>query len=267
MKKILIVLCCLSISFVFLSNTLVAQGSGSDKMVMMNGDEKTGKVTDIGDDYVRFVHSGETLTYTIKKQEINKIQFASGRIEIITKISPTQPGSLADHHNKVAVLPFGYIGNGGSRDDKMSNKVQLDCYNDLKKYANQFTLQDPVTTNTLLIKHNINVGNIEGSTPAELAEILGVEYLLMGNVTINQTASSMGYGSYGSATKKGNKVSRYTAGGFTTSNQYKTSVDMSIYNDQGTNIFSKSHVAFWPSEDSYTVTLLYLLKRTPLYSM
>lgn len=252
-------------------SSIQAQEKGADKIVMTNGDEKSGQITEIGEDYVKFIYSGESLTYTFKKKDINKIQFASGRIEMFTDAVHDSTGasankSLEAHHNKVAVLPFDYIGRGGSRDDKMSTKVQTDCYNILKKSAVQFTIQDPLTTNALLIKHNINSGNISGLLPAEIAEILGVEYVVSGTVTINQTGTTTDSGTYGSAKTSGKKTTGYTVGQSSTSAEFKTTVDMSIYNDQGTNVFSKSHVSFWQTEDSYTVTLQYLIKRTPLYS-
>jgi hypothetical protein len=250
---------------------LTAQTSSFDKVVMLNGEEKTGKVTEVGDDQIKFVHSGESITYSLKKNDINKIQFASGRIEVFTKVATEsaasdQGNSLLVHHNKVAILPFNYIGSGGSRDEKMSSKVQQDCYNLLKKSAANFNILDPLTTNALLIKHNITPSHVEGMLPVELTEILGVEYILMGTVTINQTATTTGSGSYSSAKAKNNKISGYTVGGSSTSTQYKTTVDMMVYNDQGADVFNKSHVSFWPNEDSYTITLQYLIKRTPLYS-
>jgi len=252
---------------------LFAQDKPVDKILMLNGEERQGSVSEIGDDYVKFSYSGESLTYTIKKQDINKIQFASGRIEFFNKGASAAPGqeqsanaSLASHHNVVAILPFSYMGQGGDRDVKMGIKVQSDCYSLLKKSASQFTLQDPITTNAMLIKHGLNESNIMGLTPGEVANILGVEYVMYGSITIDQTGTNATSGTYGQGKSRGNKFSGFSVGQTSTSNQYSTSVDMKIYNDQGQNIFDKTHQSFWPTVDAYEATLQYLIKRCPLYS-
>jgi len=173
--------------------------------------------------------------------------------------------SLQAHHNSIAVLPFSYIGLGGSRDEKMSLKAQSDCYNYFKGSTEQLAIQDPVTTNALLFKHNIDDKNIAGYLPAELAHLLGVEYIVMAMITIDQKGSRSTGGSVSSGKNNGNKYLGYVLGGSSTSNEFSTAVDMKIYDDEGNNIFAKSHQSFWPSENAYMVTLQYLIKRTPLY--
>ncbi|MDZ7645692.1 MAG: hypothetical protein U5K54_00140 [Cytophagales bacterium] len=196
--------------FVFLCSLTVAQDKASDRILMLDGEERIGKVTEINEDEVKFVYSGETLVYVIKKESINKIQFASGRIEVITEVKKgddgTQVGSsLEAHHNVVAVLPFSFLGQGGDRDSKMGMKVQSDCYTLLKKSASQFTIQDPITTNAVLIKNNINENNVAGLTPSEIANLLGVEYVIYGAVKLDQTGSTTSSGAYGTSKNKGNK--------------------------------------------------------------
>ena len=99
------------------SQFVFAQSESVDAVTLMNGSEMKGKVTGITDDAITFVHQGETLAYVVKKEEINKIKFASGRVEIINEIKE-QPKSgnsatkLTIQRNLVAVLPFVYIGQG-----------------------------------------------------------------------------------------------------------------------------------------------------------
>jgi len=256
----------------FLSETLYAQDTTYDQIIFLNGNEAIGQVTEIRNDDLKFVHKGETLVYTFKKDDINKVQFASGRIEFFTELkvdsaamqNADQP-SLQAHHTSIAVLPFSYIGLGGSRDEKMALKAQSDCYNYFKESSEQLAVQDPVTTNALLIKHNIDEKNIAGYLPAELAHILGVEYIVMALITIDQKGSRTTGGSVNSGKNNGNKYLGYVLGGSSTSNEFSTAVDMKIYDDEGNNIFAKSHHSFFPNEDAYLVTLQYLIKRTPLY--
>jgi hypothetical protein len=252
-----------------LTNSAYAQNPPADKMVMITGEEKLGKVTEIGDTYVKFIHANETLVYTLQKKDINKIQFSSGRVEFITEAKPAgeEGGTgLQAHHNLVAVIPFTYIQRGGSRDEKLGLKVQSDCYNVLKKYASQFTLQDPMTTNALLVKNNITSESIIGFTPIELAHILGVEYIILGTVTVNEKGVTTSSGSYYEEKNKGKKSTGIILGSSSTTVEFSTAVDMKIYSDQGQNIFAQSHDSFWQTEDAYQITLQYLIKRSPLYN-
>ncbi len=262
----LIFLCLISI------NTF-GQDAKIDKIVKTNGDQLLGTVTKIGEESISFIYQNESLVYEIKKSEINKIQFSSGRIEVFTPVaSAADPGlaqtspSLESHHNQVAVLPFEYMNSGGTRDDKMGLKVQSDCYSFLLKKTRQFSIQDPLTTNALLIKSGLSVDNLIGLTPQEMANLLGVEYVIYGTVVITQSGVYSSSANSYSGKSNGNKYSGINFGSSTSSVDYNTNVDMKIYTDQGQNIYSETHDSFWPSENAYEVTLQYLIKRTPLYS-
>src|SRR4051794_28987346 len=106
----------------FSSVSLLAQQSSDgsqkfDTVYMKNGDLKVGSITAVDDASISFVHKGETLKYTLKKPDITKIVFSSGRVENISTpdISAEDSSTNAikkaegDHQNKVAVLPFTYI--------------------------------------------------------------------------------------------------------------------------------------------------------------
>lgn len=252
-----------------------AQEVQYDKVIKINGEEMIGKVTEINDDGIKFVHKDESLSYSVKKSEINKIQFASGRIEFFTQApnasptaaaSPQAANSVQPHHNLVAVLPFDYMGTGGARDEKMGFKVQSDCYTFLRKKASLFTIQDPMTTNALLVKNNLQVDNLIGLTPGEMANLLGVEYVIYGSVVINQTGVTNSSSNSYSSKSNGSRFNAVNFGSSTSTASFNTTVDMKIYNDQGQNVYADTHDSFWPDENAYEITLQYLIKRTPLYS-
>ena len=271
MKKSLI----LTAFFMMAIMAVAVQGAvaqeNQDKVTMLNGEEHIGKVTGMDATSIQFVHQNESLSYTYQKADINKIQFASGRIEVINKVQKGGSGggaqaNLQDHHNKVAVLPFTYMSSGGDHDDAMEKKVQSDCYNVLTKFADQFQIQDPTTTNAMLIKHGVNTGNIDGFTPAELCDVLGVEYVVMGTVSVMYTGTVNSSGSSTTSQRKNeNKTIKFTSSSSSSTDNFKTQVDMKIYSDQGQNIFAKSHNSFWQTEDAYSITLQWLIKRSPLY--
>jgi hypothetical protein len=117
-----------------------------------------------------------------------------------------------------------------------------------------------------LVKNNITSESIIGFTPIELAHILGVEYIILGTVTVNEKGVTTSSGSYYEEKNKGKKSTGIILGSSSTTVEFSTAVDMKIYSDQGQNIFAQSHDSFWQTEDAYQITLQYLIKRSPLYN-
>lgn len=275
MKHIFIILMLLTV-------TSKAQNRTKDDIILqLNGEELNGKVTEITDDAVKFMYSGETLTYTIKKADILKITYASGRIEVYNKpqlstssqkvgsaSAPT--GSLSDHHNKVAILPFQFVKDGQKAADEMSNIVQLACLNYLSKHAGVLSIVDTRTTNAKLIKAGVTRENMEGYTMDDICNILDVEFVVDGTVMQNKAAETTLANNYYSGQNKGNrndqKSSGYSSANTTNYQSYETTISLEIYNDKGNNMFSRSRKAFFKTQDAYQNALEYVLKRSPLYS-
>jgi len=253
-----------------------------DVILKVNGDEMKGKITKITDTDLTFIYSGETLEYTVKKSDILKITHSSGRVEIVNQ--PPLPsdirkndqivmkGTPADHHNRIAVLPFHYLIENQPGADEIGLSAQQDTYTFLSQHSAGYTLLDPRTTNALLAKGGVTKDNITGFTMNELCNILGVEYIIDGTVKQNK-ASQTSYTSDNSNTnvkRNGNdKVTKVNTYGSTYSNaeqRYDVSVSLSIYNDNNANIYNQSHRAFFSNTDGgFGSPLQYLLKRCPLY--
>lgn len=284
MKKIL-----LTILFGICTTLLIAQTDAkTDVILKLNGEELAGKVMEITDDEVKFTYKGESLMYKIKKSDILKITYGSGRIEMYTKPPlPSEAGSaapaksmsgpgLADHHNKVAILPYAFLKDGENASDDISFKVQSETFAFLSKHAGVMSIVDPRTSNALLIKAGINKETIKGYTMEDLCNILGVEYVIDGIVAVNkgnQTNYSSGNSNTTFSSSNNNKNNQYkskeksSGSAITTSTQnYETSLTLSIYNDKGTSVYSQERRSFWNTQDAYKPTLEYLLKRCPLYS-
>ena len=252
-----------------------------DTVYMMNNEVKVGSIKSIDDAAITFVHQGETLVYTLKKSDISKIVFSSGRVENVNAVANTAANNSnsnanVDHHNKVAIMPFGYINAQQETNIEMGYKVQDECYGYLNAKAASLNIQDPSTTNALLGKAGVKVDNVRSFTNTELCNILGVEYLLRGTITTNMTnTTSSGNASYsdgkvksGSTDKNGTSASSSSGNVYssTTSQQnYKTSVLMEIYMDDGKQVFSQERTSFWQSVDAYKNTIQYLLKKSPVY--
>ena len=59
------------------STTYAQDSLKVDRIVMVNGEIKEGSVKAISESTITFIHSGETLGYTFKKDKIGKIEFSS----------------------------------------------------------------------------------------------------------------------------------------------------------------------------------------------
>jgi len=262
----------------FSLTTLSAQQK-FDTVYMMNNEVKTGSIKSIDDASVSFVHKDETLVYTLKKSDINKIVFSSGRVEIINAApvlnDAANNNANVDHHNKIAVLPFGYINPQQETNTEMGYKVQDECYTYLSAKAAALSIQDPSTTNALLGKAGITFANARNFTMQEICNILGVEYVVRGTITTNITSTtSSGSATYNEKNKSsstdktgssGSKSSGNVYASSSSTQNFQTSVLMEIYTDEGKKVFGQDRTSFWQTVDAYKSTIQYLLKKSPIY--
>lgn len=262
----------------------------ADVVVMLDGTQKNGKVISIESDTIKFKYSGEDLEYEFKKTDINKIIFASGRTEVfnapkVTSSTDQNVSNASDRRGKIAVLPFDYITNDPSiMVASMSNRVQMACVNSLREYTTiLLKIQDPMTTNAILAKNNLEFKTLRAITPKEMAVMLGVEYVVYGSTdVVNKGTFSSGSEittykdkkskdskqvyknskviKHGDTRRSGTAV---TSGSSSTRISYDTRVDLNIYNDTGSSVYSDSKRAFGSDLESYNSALNYLIKRTP----
>lgn len=277
----------LYVSLLLIVSCLSAVSQTSEKndvILKTNGEEMIGSIKAISDELVDFVYQNETIDYKVKTTDIVKITFASGRVQFLNNFDTNKKpdATLADHHNKVAILPFGFIKDQSDGSDAMSTKIQEESYSVFKKYSGGLQFQEPRNTNALLIKAGVQNKNIQGFTMGEICDILGVEFVIQGTVTVQKT-NQTNVGSSTTSTKNngsayvnnegkligniwGNNKSKSTSFGVSTNIQnYSSSIQVNIYNDKGNSIFSQDHSSFWNTQDAYKITLKYLAKRSPFY--
>ncbi len=272
------------ILFIVLVSTAFAYAQ-NDIILKIDGTEMIGNISEIGADDIKFTYKDENIPYVVSKKDVLKVTFSSGRIEFFTKPSTdSATNKLEVHHNKVAILPFSYVKDQGDGGKVMAKKIQQETYAIFNKNKGNLQFQDPSTTNAFLIKAGITGENEEGYTMGEICDILQVEYVVQGIVSIEKTGQSAYSGSSttvkGSSTTETKKSSTGLIGGLlssgkatstsgtiaTTTDDFSTSITMNIYNDKGDNIYNRDHSSFWGTEDAYKTTLNFLAKRTPLYS-
>lgn len=262
----------------FLNVLLATAQDKFDTVFMADGEKKEGRIVSMNSNAVKFVHKGETLEYEFLKSEISKITFASGRTEVMKNpgIVAAASTTASERKGKIAVLPFDFITNDPSLSaDAMAQQMQNDLYNSLKENTTRLEYQDPITTNSILIKQGLTRENLKSKSPKEMAELLGVENVVYGIANVTQKGTST-FGS-GSSTYSGKETDKkegrkettkatgtaYGSSNATTMTNYETKVDLSFYNDQGTNIYSESRNSFGSGFDAYHATFNYLVKRCP----
>jgi hypothetical protein len=278
MRKFILTLmaCCI------LGLSLFAQSVAKPKedvIIKINGDELRGKITEVNDDQIKFVYTNETVVYTIKKSDILKVTYSSGRIEVFNKVSlpsttgdnaktPAPVANAESHHNKIAILPFKMIRDGQETADAMGEQVQNECFSFLNKHAGVHSILNPRNTNKLLAKAGVNKDNVGTYSMEDLCNILGVEYIVDGIVTINQGVTTNMQSNYGNVNNNNkNNNTRFNSSSFgTTQQNFKTSLMLRIYNEKGEDVYNQERKAFATTQDAYVATLHYLLKRSPIYS-
>ena len=251
--------------------TFAQSPAKNDVVLKLNGDELTGKVLQINDSDIEFAYAGETLVYHIKKSEIMKITYGSGRVEVFNKQPQPEQAKVApggeDHHNKVAILPFTFLNDGQAMNDAISEQVQNECYAYMSKHAGVLAILDPRNTNVILVRAGITRDNIKGYTMEDLCGMLGVEYLVSGTVSMNKANQTTYQSNSGSSKDKDGKDRTYNNSSYGSATQnYQTKLTLGIYNDKGASVYNQERSSFWNTQDAYKLTLEYLLKRSPLYA-
>ena len=272
----LLVLACIFTSF-------GQSNSKNDIVIKVNGDALTGSVKEINDSSIRFVYAGESLVYIIKKTEIEKITFASGRVETFQKTAASsqatvttsgsgQAAEAEDRRNKVAILPFTFVKDGQPASPELSIEVQNECHALLSKHPGVYTIVSPRAINVKMSKAGITPDNILNYSMSELCNLLGVEYIINGMITQNRTTQTTTSNStYSNKSKEnegsGDKKDKGYGSSYTTNTQnYETVVDMKIYNDKSEIVYNQNRKAFWNTADAYKNTMEYLIKRSPIYT-
>jgi hypothetical protein len=277
-----------------------AQSKKPDVILKQNGEEMKGKILEVSDAGVKFSYTGETVVYVIKKSDITKITFSSGRVETYNQqasqtqsasnqpAQPTTPEKPAvnssniasrggDPRNKVAILPFTLLKDGQYEADELNEKAQDECFGYLNKHAGTLTIVDPQTTNSFLLRSGIKKETVKEYTREELCRLLSVEYIVEGTIMQNKTSQTNTQSSSSqdktrtSDNSKSNESNKNTTSSSTstsyTQQNFDNTVILKIFNDKGQSLYNEQRKALFASssQDGYVSTLEYLLKRTPLY--
>ncbi|MEC5143607.1 hypothetical protein [Chitinophaga sp. 212800010-3] len=239
-----------------------------DSVIMLTGEIKHGRVTAVSTDAISFVHSNESLEYSLKKTDIQKIVFASGRTEVITVPTAIKFDNYPPmERNLIAILPFKYRSVGEAWEDigATKEKLQDDAYTYLSRHNGQYKYQDPQTTNALLMRNGIDENNIKAYTFDELCKILGTEYIVQGSLS-RSSKDNISSAETKTIKKDDDRINQNKASNTVVEKTYQNEVTILIYNWQNSKIFGTRRTALLDNESSYKDALLFILKRCPVYN-
>lgn len=252
--------------FILFSTTGWSQDSLSikkvDRIIMVSGEIKEGSVHAISENNIQFVHSGESLEYTLKISEIGKIEFSSGRIQQFNKIVKPEDSKseMIDHHNKIAILPVIYVRDGKQQHgDVMEGKAQQSFFQSMNDHVGYMVIQEPSKTNASLKQSSISMYELNGYTMPEIANALGVEYVVKTILTISEKGVKNYTSNSGNVSSNSRGLHSYSSSS-TSTIQYQTTVEVIIYNDHGEQMFSKNKISFFQTADAYPLTLRSIIK-------
>lgn len=246
----------------------------ADTLTLLNGRVKTGQFITGNLDSIQWKETGKTQTDHISRNEVAGIMFGKrkGDIYLSTELGKIKASTY--RVNSVAVLPMEYSGNikEGMNDD-MPYWLQEMASMYLGSSARTLTIADPAEINSVLKKNGITLDDMKRYSPAELASLLQVDYLLTGHV-IQEAGNNSTFTHHSDSkeirvehTKDNTRIKvKNNGGSFSNSSQdVKTNVLIKLYNHDGNILFSDTRKSILSSGDAYKKCLHYLLKRTPLY--
>ncbi|MBE9602717.1 hypothetical protein [Pedobacter sp. MC2016-24] len=240
-----------------------------DVIYMLNGEKKQGQIKSMEGSGLKFIHAGETVVYTLKRSEIYKIEFASGRTEEVNPKITEKPGVQEPQKispNLVAIIPFKVSTINEQTAGDKGEKIQEEAYLCLSKNNNGiYKYQEPRITNLILFKKGVNESNIKGYSSEELCQLLGVEYIIQGSLTRSSEETLNTQERKTSEHTEDGKEQRKSVNTKVNKN-YDSEILLGIYNVKNEKVYLKSRKSMLDDENSYKNTLVYLLKRCPVYN-
>ncbi len=253
--------------FLFFSFVLIAQDSGVDKVTYMSGEVENGKIIKLDAENVYFLPDGASVTDTVPRTQIVKVVFANGKTQFFqpTQVSRVATTTPEERKGIIAILPFELKNKDFEGfDPEMSITIQKDCIELFEKMSKGYVIQNPDTTLARLRRGGVTVGNVTEILPADMARLLGAQFVSYGSVWIAENTSSKGDKNYfesENATAEDPNAARSNPS--LTAKKFQTIVDLNVYNDMGEMAYTKVQESFWAVSDAYKLNLETIVKESP----
>lgn len=244
----------------------------TDKVLLNDGHIMLGKVVKQDDSVISFIRAGELSERMIALADVTRIDYADGKVWQVSfgeleEDAKDWNTKMALYKNKIAVLPFVY------QDDynedvpqSKSLEVQLNCIKDIERVNTLVEVLPLDSVNARLDRNNVNWRNIGKYMPAEVADIVGAEYVVYGKVIVTPLGDKEAKkpDSFGTENQTKDNPQGRREGVSINPKRFETIVSLNIFNILGEIVFSNAHESFWQTPDAYHINLGYLVDKSPL---
>jgi len=244
----------------------------TDKVLLNDGHVMVGEVVKQDDSVITFIRAGELSERIIALADVTRIDYADGKVWKISfgemdEDTKDWDTKMALYKNKIGVLPFVY--DDDYNEDVPQSKsleVQLNCIKDIERVNNSVDVLHIDSVNARLDRNNINWRNIGKYMPAEVADIVGAEYVVYGKVIVTPLGDKEAKksDSFGTENQTVDNPQGRREGVSINSKRFETIVSLNIFNILGETVFSNAHESFWQTPDAYHINLDYLINQSPL---
>lgn len=262
MKRMVFIVCCL-----IACKSYGFENTNCDTLKLANGTIAIGNISDITKDNIYFSPSDENVNYVYNKDEVLQAIFTNGRIESYTRFrEPIVNTQKEIIKNSVAVLPFLFNNNGYLSTDNLPFEVQDAFLRKISETKSKYVYQDVIETNILLKRNGINLSSLRDYTTSELCNILGVEWIVTGDVYRTKTNSLVI--EKNSQNSNTNSSSPHGSEQYTKTYDYASfdsTVSVKIYNYKGIKIFDQSWKSMRNTHDGYLYAAEYIAWKTQFF--
>jgi len=243
-----------------------------DKILLNDGHVMQGEVIKQDDAVLTFIPSGKSDEKMIALADVTRIDYSDGKVWEVS-FGNLEEGTIdwdakmAMYKNKIGVLPFVY------QDDynedvprSKSLEVQLNCIKDIERVNSSVQMIPLDSVNARLDRNNINWRNIGKYMPAEIADIVGAEYVVYGKVIVTPLGDKEAKkpDSFGTENQTIDNPQGRREGTSINPKRFETIVSLNVFNILGETVFSNAHESFWQTPDAYHINLDYLVNQSPL---
>ena len=252
----------------------------TDQLFLTNGEQHSVTVKKVEPTTITYSFAGEELENVVKKENVAKIIFKSGREQVFSGTPPVASESSVSRSDdyeypameeaKGAILPFEFVFDGAPSLEE-GILAQEYYYADVMKKPERNTIsyQDPETTLRRLREAGIaSPDDLRGYEMAEVARIVGAGVLVTGKIVVkyNKTTTRTSESTTVKVDEKKKKGKVYKSEYNTSTDEFNTRVTFKIYDKDGGLVMNKTRSPFLgTTRESYILTLSYLMKRTPYY--
>lgn len=264
--------------WIFILATANAQNDKLDKIIKKDYTIIEGIITKISEKTLEYNLPDERLVNVLELKNIARIEFANGKSRTFDAVATENTNEQKNkiewqtiRPNTVAILPIPFVNSRNhTGSEEMAKFAQGDVYSRLARDAQRIPLeiQDIRDTNDLLRRAGIDYRNIDEIPIGDLHKILGVDNIIASKVSYT-TSSVETTDHFGDSRTRNTRRGTYTDNYSTQTKEEETKYQYLVYLDIYKNtakIYTRTRQPLLSTKNSWTDAMVYLFRRSPIYS-